>query len=84
MPERLRRESHRFDRRECLDEVVIFNEIHLRRFFIIRLIITTHPTHLSLDKDCPRSRPIQPPRNGRIIALSQVGRVHHRYERPRA
>ena len=47
-------------RRECLDEVVIFNERHLSR------VLSSHVdyyhrtrTHLSLNKDCPHSRPIQ-------------------------
>jgi putative transposase len=38
-------------------------------------------THLSLDKDCPEPRPIQPPAIGTIIARPQVGGLHHRYER---
>lgn len=38
-------------------------------------------THLSLDKDCPHTRPIQPPRSGEIIAMPQVGGLHHRYQR---
>jgi hypothetical protein len=36
---------------------------------------------LSLDKDAPISRPIQPPVMGRIMELPQVGGLHHRYER---
>ena len=69
-------------RRECLDEVVIFNERHLRRV-LSSYVDYYHRsrTHLSLDKDCPHSRPIQPPRSGRIIAVAQVGGLHHRYER---
>ena len=38
-------------------------------------------THLSLDKDCPDSRPIMPRRIGKVIAIPQVGGLHHRYER---
>jgi hypothetical protein len=44
---------------------VIFNERHLRR------VLTSYVdyyhrtrTHLSLDKDCPDSRPVMPPRMG--------------------
>lgn len=69
-------------RRECLDHVVIFNERHLRR------VLSSYAdyyhrtrTHLSLDKDCPDSRQVQPPRCGRVIALPQVAGLHHRYER---
>src|SRR5260370_40262372 len=38
-------------------------------------------THLSLDKDAPESRPIQSNGMGRIVGISQVGGLHHRYER---
>jgi transposase InsO family protein len=69
-------------RRECLDHVVIFNERHLRDV-LASYVDYYHGarTHLSLDKDCPHSRPIQPPPSGRIIAIPQVGRLHHRYQR---
>jgi hypothetical protein len=38
-------------------------------------------THLALEKDTLEPRPIQPPDTGRIIAIPQVGGLHHRYER---
>jgi putative transposase len=38
-------------------------------------------THLSLNKDCPESRPIHPPTAGKIIPFPEVGGLHHRYER---
>ncbi len=69
-------------RRECLDEVAIFNERHLRRVLSSYVgYYQRSRTHRSLAKDCPYSRPIQPPRNGRIIAVPQVGGLHYRYER---
>jgi putative transposase len=69
-------------RRECLDHIVIFNERHLRRV-LSSYVDYYHRTrtHLSLDKDCPHSRPIQPPRIGRVIAIPQVRGLHHRYQR---
>jgi transposase InsO family protein len=69
-------------RRECLDHIVIFNERHLRRV-LSSYVDYYHRTrtHLSLDKDCPDSRPIQPRRIGRVVAIPQVGGLHHRYER---
>jgi hypothetical protein len=69
-------------RRECLDHVIIFNERHLRRVlssYVDYYHLTR--THLSLDKDCPHSRCVQPPRSGRVIAIPQVGGLHHRYQR---
>ena len=69
-------------RRECLDHIVIFNERHLRR--VLSSYVDYYQrtrTHLSLDKDCPDSRPIIPRRIGKVIAIPQVGGLHHRYER---
>jgi len=69
-------------RRECLDHVIIFNERHLRH--ILSGYFQYHHrtrTHLSLDKDCPQHRLIQPPLVGKIIAFPEVGGLHHRYER---
>jgi transposase InsO family protein len=69
-------------RRECLDHVIVFNERHLR-YVLSSYADYYHRarTHLSLDKDCPHSRAIQAPRSGRIIAIPQVGGLHHRYQR---
>src|SRR5271166_6073373 len=69
-------------RRECLDHIVIFNQRHLRR------VLSSYAdnyrrtrTHLSLDKDCPDSRPIIPRKIGKVVAIPKVGGLHHRYER---
>ena len=37
--------------------------------------------HLSLDKDAPHGRPVQPLGSGEIVAFPQVGGLHYRYER---
>ena len=37
--------------------------------------------HLSLEKDAPEPRAIEPPEMGEVIALPQVGGLHHRYGR---
>ena len=67
-------------RRECLDQVVIFNERHLRHVLASNADYYHRArTHLSLDKDCPHPRPVQPLRSGRVIAIQQVGGLHHRY-----
>jgi putative transposase len=69
-------------RRECLDHLVIFNERHLRRVHssYVDYYHRTR-THLALDKDCPEQRPIQARRTGKIVAILQVGGLHHRYLR---
>ena len=37
--------------------------------------------HLGLDRDAPEPRPMQGADAGEIVALPQVGGLHHRYER---
>ena len=69
-------------RRECLDHVIVFSEAglyrHLRNFADY---YHRSRTHLGLQKDTPEHRPIHPPDAGRIIAIPEVGGLHHRYER---
>lgn len=69
-------------RRECLDHVIVFSEAslyrHLRRFVDY---YHRSRTHLGLQKDTPESRPVQAPEAGRIVAIPEVGGLHHRYER---
>ena len=69
-------------RRACLDHGIIFSEATLYRH--VRLFTEYYHgsrTHLSLAKDSPESREVQPPELGRIVAIPQVGGLHHRYER---
>jgi putative transposase len=69
-------------RRECLDHMIVFNEASLRRHLKLFLeYYHVSRTHLSLAKDTPESRPAQPPDLGRVVAVPQVGGLHHRYER---
>jgi len=69
-------------RRECLDHVIVLNEIHLRRILVSYLdYYHRSRCHLSLDKDTPLGRPVQPVGSGEIVAFPQVGGLHHRYER---
>ena len=69
-------------RREGLDPVLVFHETSLRR--ILRSYLDydhRSRTHLSLGKDSPEPRAIQPEPMGKVVALPQVGGLHHRYER---
>jgi putative transposase len=69
-------------RRECLDHVVVLNERHLRRVLIsYQDYYHSSRTHLSLAKDCPDPRLVRPPSHGKVIAIAQVGGLHHRYDR---
>src|SRR5438105_466807 len=69
-------------RRECLDHVIVLNEPGLRR--VLKSYFEYYErcrTHLSLDKDAPIPRKVQPPELGKVVELPQVGGLHHRYER---
>lgn len=69
-------------RRECLDHVIVFNAAGLLR--LLRRYWAYYDqsrTHLSLEKDAPIPRPAMPPSGGRVVAIPQVGGLHHRYER---
>jgi putative transposase len=69
-------------RRECLDHVIVFGEAHLRRMLTAYFAYYHESrTHLSLNRNAPTPREIEPPCNGRVIAISQVGGLHHRYTR---
>jgi len=69
-------------RRECLDHVVILNETSLRRHMVSYLdYYHGSRCHLSLGKDSPDGRAVQPPEMGQISAIPKVGGLHHRCER---
>jgi hypothetical protein len=38
-------------------------------------------THLSLDRNSPIPRDLEPPSQGKVIAIPQVGGLHHLYTR---
>jgi transposase InsO family protein len=70
-------------RRELLDHVIVLSERHLRR--LLRTYVSDYyhssRTHLSLDKDSPDPRSVEPPELGEVIELPLVGGLHHRYTR---
>ena len=70
-------------RRELLDHVIVMNEGHLRR--LLRRFVDEYyhrcRTHLSLGKDAPEPRAVEPPEVGKVVELPVVGGVHHRYTR---
>ena len=69
-------------RRECLDHVIVINAAHLRRVLrAYSLYYHRSRTHLGLEKDTPDHRPIAGMSTGPIIAIPEVGGLHHRYER---
>jgi transposase InsO family protein len=67
-------------RRECLRHFIVLNERHLMR--ILRSYLAYYHearTHLSLDRNAPIEREVEPPERGRVLAIPQVGGLHHRY-----
>ena len=69
-------------RRECLDHIIVLNEAHLKR------VLTSYfeyyhnsRTHTALDQNAPNPRQVEPPEQGKVIAVPQVGGLHHRYIR---
>jgi len=72
-------------RRECLDRVVIFSEAHLRRVLKDYFeYYNCFRVHQSLEMDAPEGRKIHTPEEGNVVAISQVGGLHHHYERKAA
>jgi transposase InsO family protein len=69
-------------RRECLDHIIIVGERHLKRI-LSSYVDYYHSarTHLSLEKDTPDTRVVQPIEKGRVIELKRVGGLHHFYTR---
>ncbi len=69
-------------RRECLDDVIVLNEQHLRR--ILRSYGDYYHTwrvHRALDMDAPARRAVHPPELGPVRKQPEVGGLHHHYER---
>jgi transposase InsO family protein len=69
-------------RRECLDNVVVLHERHLRR------ILTAYfehyhrwRCHQALGMDCPEPRPIQGREQGAVVEVTEGGGLYRHYER---
>ena len=67
-------------RRECIDHVVVFGERHLRHLLLsYKKYYNETRTHLSLSKDAPSPRAVQP--IGPIFGVPILGGLHHQYGR---
>jgi hypothetical protein len=69
-------------RRECLDHVIVLGEAHLKRL-LGSYFSYYHQArcHRSLGGNGPHPREVEPPVSGRVVAVPQVGGLHHRYTR---
>jgi hypothetical protein len=78
----IRTELRELIRRECLDHFVVIGERHLLR--ILSKYVDYYNgtrTHLSLAKDAPEPRSMQPPSEGGVVQVPRVGGLHHEYLR---
>jgi transposase InsO family protein len=69
-------------RRELLDHLLVIGQrqlLHLVRKYVA--YYNEDRPHMSLDRDAPVARAVQPPSGGRVVALPRVGGLHHRYSR---
>ncbi len=67
-------------RRECLNYVIVLDERLLRRILAGYFDhYSRSRTHLSLDRNSPIKREVEPSERGEVIAIPQVGGSHHRY-----
>ena len=62
--------------------MIILGEYHLKRI-LSSYVHYYHSarTHLSLEKDAPDRRVVQPIEKGRVVELKWVGGLHHLYAR---
>ena len=72
-------------RRELLDNVIVLGEAHARGMLKeYARYYNGSRTHLSLVKDAPEPRAIEPPSKGPVHARAVLGGLHHRYFRSAA
>ena len=69
-------------RRECLDHMIVLNEVHLCR--ILKSYFTYYHesrTHMALENNAPIQREVESPDRGNVVSIPMVGGLHHRYMR---
>jgi putative transposase len=69
-------------RRDCLDHVIVLGERHLHRI-LSEYFDYYHNSrcHLSLDRNSPTPRDVEPPSLGKVVSIPQANGLHHRYTR---
>ena len=66
-------------RRECLENVVVLSERHLRRILSDYFShYHRRRCHQALEMDCPEPRPVRPPEVGEVV---EAGGLYRHYER---
>ena len=65
-----------------MDRVIVFGEEHLLSILRSYMVYYNESRcHLSLDRNSPIQREVEPPSNGKVVAIPHVGGLHHRYAR---
>lgn len=69
-------------RRECLNHLIVLSEAHLHRI-LTEYFDYYHDSrpHLSLSRNSPIPREVEPRCQGKVVSTSRVGGLHHRYSR---
>ena len=69
-------------RRECLDHAIVLGEAHLRRLLTAYMYYYHEARpHLGLARDAPVPRAAERRCRADVLAIPQVGGLHHRYAR---
>ena len=69
-------------RRDCLDHVIVLGERHM--LSILQRYVRYYNearVHSALGGNSPIPREVEPPENGRVVAVPVLGGLHHRYRR---
>ena len=77
-----RKRGERRSNAQSCDHVIVLDEAHVRRI-LTDYFAYYHGSrpHLSLNRNSPTPRDVEPPLMGPVIAIAQVGGLHHRYAR---
>ena len=69
-------------RQDCLNRLIVLGEAHLYRILsdYFDYYHNSRP-HLSLDRNSPIPREVEPRCQGKVVSIPQVGGLHHRYSR---
>jgi hypothetical protein len=69
-------------RRECLHHVIVLNERHLHRILSAYLTYFHQArAHLSLGRNAPAPRAVEPAAHGCVVSELMVGGLQHCYRR---
>ena len=69
-------------RRECVDQIVVLGERHLKRVLSHYVDYCNQArTHLSLNKDAPAGREIHTKEQERVVSLRPAVGLRHEYRR---